>query len=125
MAAAIVPLVISAVGLITPLIPGVITFVENLFGKGTGPQKMSTAVDLLTKVLQDIANLGKIPSAGVVDPSLPAALQIEVQKIFDQMNGQSVSPSVVPVGAGGNVSVSTQTVTLMIGKVIVTFPVSG
>jgi hypothetical protein len=125
MAAAIIPII----SLVTPLIPGVISFVEGLLGKGTGPQKKTTAVDILTKIIQDMANQGKVASVGtgVVDPGLPQMLADAVQKIFDQT--KAVTGSGVPVVGGvpvvtGGVGM-TQSVTLTIGKVIVTFPVSG
>src|ERR1035437_10603303 len=116
MAAAIIPIV----SVTAPLIPGVISFVEGLLGKGTGPQKMTTAVDILTKIIQDMANQGKVASVGtgVVDPGLPKMLQDAIQKVFDQAKVVG-SGGVVPAVAGG----VSQMVTLTIGKVIVTFPV--
>src|ERR1035437_5017434 len=122
MAAAIIPIV----SVTAPLIPGVISFVEGVLGPKTGPKKMTTAVDILTKIIQDMANQGKVASVGtgVVDPGLPKMLADAVQKVFDQtkaVTGSGVPVVGVPVVTGG----VSQMVTLTIGKVIVTFPVSG
>jgi hypothetical protein len=122
MAAAIVPVL----ALIAPLILPAITVVEGLLGKGTGAQKMTAVVDILTGTITGVANKGLIASVGtgVVDPGLPKMIQDAVQKVFDQTKIVSVPGSgsvAVPVVTGG----VSQMVTLTIGKVIVTFPVSG
>ncbi len=97
MAAAAIPLVLSAVQVVAPMIPGIISFVEGLFGSG---QKKQAAVDLLHAQLNALANAGKIPSAGVVDPSLPAALGDAVQKVFDQVSGGTGKvPLLAPPGS--------------------------
>ena len=122
MATAIVPVLT----LIAPLILPAISFVEGLLGKGTGVQKMTAVVDILTGAITGVANKGLIASVGtgVVDPGLPKMIQDAVQKVFDQTKIVGVPGSgsgAVPVVTGG----VSQMVTLTIGKVIVTFPVSG
>ncbi len=69
---------------VLPMIPSAISFVEQMFAGG---DKKKAAVDLLHGSLTTLANAGKIPSAGVVDPALPAALGDAVQKTFDTMSG--------------------------------------
>ncbi len=81
---AAIPAVLGVIGLVEPLIPSVISFVEQMFAGG---DKKKAAVDLLHSTLTTLANAGKIPSAGVVDAGLPAALGDAVQKTFDQMSG--------------------------------------
>lgn len=94
MAAAIIPLVASAVGAISPFVPEIVQFVEGLFGHSTassnkdGAIKMETAVTILTTALQQLANAGKIPSAPVVDPRLPAGLAGAVQQAVDALKAQ-------------------------------------
>lgn len=94
MAAAIIPLVSAAIAAVGPRIPGIISFVEGLFGHSDqtgqkdGPVKLETAVAMLETALQHLANAGKIPSAPVVDPSLPAGLAGAVQQAFDALRAQ-------------------------------------
>lgn len=96
MAAAIIPLVTAAVGAISPHVPEIVQFVERLFGHSTvsatkdGPIKMETAVSMLTTALQQLANAGRIPSAPVVDPSLPAGLAGAVQQAVDALKAQGL-----------------------------------
>lgn len=91
MAGAIIPLVATAIGAISPFVPSIVQAVESVFGASAttgskdGPQKMATAVEILTSLLQGLANAGKIPSAPVVDPSLPAGLAGAVQQAFDSL----------------------------------------
>jgi hypothetical protein len=91
MAAAIIPLVATAIGAIGPQIPSIVQMVENLFGhssqtnKPAGTDKMQLAVTIGQAVLTGLANTGKIPSAPVVDPSLPAGLAGAIQQAVDAM----------------------------------------
>lgn len=117
MAAAAIPIVAGVVGAISPYVPEIVQFVEGLFGHSSttnskdGAAKMSTAVELLQTALNALANSGKLPSAGVVDPSLPAGLAGAVQQAFDSLksSGQlgtvtaaSASPVVKPATAAAN-----------------------
>lgn len=96
MAATIIPLVSTAISIIGPQIPSIVQFVEGLFGHSSqtgsqdGAAKASTAVSLLMTALQQFANAGKIPSAPVVDPSLPAALAGAVQQVFGTLKAQGL-----------------------------------
>jgi hypothetical protein len=84
-----ISLVATAVGAVAPLIPGIVQAVEGWFGHSStatvkaGPDKMNTAVSILQGVLTALANAGKIPSAPVTDPSLPAGLAGAVQQAVD------------------------------------------
>lgn len=101
MAAVIIPLVAAAVSAIGPQIPSIVSMVEGLFGHSatTGTQdgaaKLQASVAALTTLLQEFANAGKIPSAPVVDPSLPAGLAGAVQQTVDAMKakGQLGAPA--------------------------------
>ena len=110
-AAVVIPLVLSAITTIGPVIPTVIKMLEDLFG-GTsktpddklGPVKMQTGVDLLTTSLTSLANAGKLPSAAVLDANLKAALQGAIQVEYDKMkaDGRLTAPPVpAPVPPGG------------------------
>ena len=104
MAAAIIPLVSAAIAAIGPQIPNIVQSVEALFGHSsttgtqTGPLKMQASVDALTAMLQSFANAGLIPSAPVVDSSLPAGLVGAIQTVVDQLKaaGGLSATSVVP-----------------------------
>jgi hypothetical protein len=102
MAAAIIPLVAAAVSAIGPQIPGIVQMVENLFGhsadtgKKDGPAKMQTAVTLSTAMLQQLANAGRIPSAPVVDASLPAGLAGAIQQAVDALKAQGQLTTLAP-----------------------------
>jgi hypothetical protein len=91
MAAAIIPLVASAVAAIAPQIPSIVQLVEGLFGhssqtgKQEGIAKLQAAVALLQQALTALANAGKIPSAPVIDPNTPAALAGAVQQAVDSL----------------------------------------
>ena len=97
MAAAAIPAVMAVVSAVLPLIPTAITTVESLFGAGNGAAKKTTVVDMLMKALQGLANTGKIPSAGVVDPGTPAAIANAVQSVFDQISVNVPGIGTVPV----------------------------
>lgn len=109
MAAAIIPLVVSAISAIGPHIPDVVQLVEGLFGHSAvtgskdGAAKSATAVSLLTTALTALANAGKIPSTAVVDPSLPAGLAGAVQQVFGDLtakgllNGAAPAPNPSPM----------------------------
>jgi hypothetical protein len=118
MAAAVIPVIASVISAVGPQIPAIVQFVEALFGhskdtgKQTGDVKLQTAVQLLQQALTALANSGVIPSQGVVDPSLPAALAGAVQQVVDALKTQgqltgtetaSVTPSglVIPVIVAG------------------------
>ena len=106
MAAAILPIVGMAISLVEPFIPTLVTWAEGLLGHSSvtgskdGAAKMTTVTSVLQAILTALANAGKIPSAGVVDPSLPKALQDAVQKAVDAMktSGTLVAtpPSIAP-----------------------------
>lgn len=104
MAAGVIPIVAGVISAIGPQIPGIVQFVEGLFGHSSttgtkdGPTKLQTAVGLLTTALQALANAGKIPSAGVVDPSLPAGLAGAVQQVVDLLQGQGLLGPGIPPG---------------------------
>ena len=114
--------------IVIPLITTAITLVENLIGKGNGPEKLKTVVGFLQTALTGLANAGKIPSAPVVDPNLPAALTQAVQKVFDQVsvngtipgsvtNPIPTTPSGVPQGSPGASQVTrTPAVSLVTGN---------
>lgn len=101
--AIVIPAVASLISGIAPQIPAIVQFVEGLFGHPssgatptatpTGEQKLQTAVTLLIQALTSLANAGKIPSAGVVDPSLPAALTGAVQAVVDALKASGGLPA--------------------------------
>jgi hypothetical protein len=110
MAAVIVPLIVTAISAIGPEIPAIVQLVERLFGHSPatapkeGEAKMQTAVSILTNILQTLANAGKIPSAPVVDPALPAGLAGAVQAVFDGLKasgtlGTVPAPVALPAAA--------------------------
>ncbi len=83
--------------LVVPLVPSIISFVQSIFGDGNGAAKKQAAVDLLHGGLTTLANAGKIPSSGVVDPTLPNELGNVVQKAFDQITAPTGKvPSIQP-----------------------------
>ena len=102
MAALIIPLVVTAITAIGPEIPAIVALVERLFGHSSatnpkeGDAKMATAVSILTNILQTLANAGKIPSAPVVDPALPAGLAGAVQAVFDGLKSAGALKPVPP-----------------------------
>jgi hypothetical protein len=100
-AAVIIPVVAAAIQLIVPQIPTFISMVEVLIGAGNGAQKKQAVVNLATAALDGIANAGKIPSAGVTDPSLATALANKVQEVFDnpQLNPLAGTPAAKSVRA--------------------------
>lgn len=108
MGAAIIPIVAMAVQLIRPEIPAIVLFVESLFGHSanpatpdkSGPVKKQTAVDILKAALTAMANAGRIPSAPVVDPSLPGELAGAVQDIVDAMKAKGLLAPPVPMVPG-------------------------
>lgn len=96
MAAAVIPLVAAGVQVIAPLIPNIVQTVENLFGhssqtgKQDGSSKLTTTVSLLQQLLTEFANAGKMPSAPVVDPGMPAALAGATQQAVTAMKAQGL-----------------------------------
>lgn len=119
MAAAIIPLVAAAVSVIGPQIPSIVAMVERLFGHSDltkskdGNVKMQAAVSIGTMLLEQLANAGKIPSAPVVDPSLPAGLAGAIQQAVDAMNrgGQLKAPGEDAPAANGGTWVIAGTLT--------------
>lgn len=67
MAAALIPILTAAAPLLSPLIQSIVLHVERLFGAGTGPQKLTTAVNTILGIADDLSKSGKIP--GVLDPA--------------------------------------------------------
>lgn len=80
MAATIVPIIAAAAPLITPAIKWLAVHVENLFGAGTGPTKLSAVVNAVTPIVQQLATSGKIP--GQLDTaSIVALVESVVQSL--------------------------------------------
>jgi hypothetical protein len=104
MAAAILPIVGTVLTLVEPYWPTIIQGVETLFGHSSvtgskdGTAKLPAAVSVMQSLLTSLANAGKIPSAGVTDPTLPAALTAAAQKAVDAMktSGLLTSPLATP-----------------------------
>jgi hypothetical protein len=100
-----ISLVATAVGAVAPLIPGIVQAVEGWFGHSStatvkaGPDKMNTAVSILQGVLTALANAGKIPSAPVTDPSLPAGLAGAVQQAVDAAKARGELGASAPAAA--------------------------
>lgn len=109
MAAAVIPIVGTAIQVIAPAIPSIISWVEGLFGhssttgKQSGAQKLETVVSIITNALTGMANSGLLPSAGIVDPAFKTELQKVVQQVVENMqkagllNGATTVPVVSAV----------------------------
>lgn len=113
MAAAIVPAALQVAAELAPIaVPAAVQLFESLLGhssetgKKQGDAKASGAVAVLTSAAQTMANAGVIPSAGVVDPSLPAVLAGAVEQAVAAMKAQgllgppSSDPATSPDPAG-------------------------
>ena len=77
MAAAIIPLIGSAVAALGPMIPGIVQAVEGLFGGKTGPQKLATATTMVTAGATAAVAAGKItavPDASTIETMIETAL---------------------------------------------------
>jgi hypothetical protein len=94
----------AAVSIISPLIPGAILTIENLFGHSSisgsqdGPEKMAAAIKLLTTALQALSDAGKVPPVPVADPALSAVLAGAIQQAVDSLKaqGQLGNPTTAP-----------------------------
>ena len=135
MAAAVIPIVATVLGIVRPALPSIISWVEGLFGhstttgKKTGPQKTDAVIGVVQAVLTGLANSGLLPSAGVVDPAFQGELAKLVQDTVDAMNksgllsGQPAVPivNVVP----GAVTTNTPVVVPSLGQQPMTITIGG
>jgi hypothetical protein len=82
MAALAIPLIASAVTALLPIVPGIVTMVENLFGPGSGPAKLQAATNMLGVAANQLSTAGTIP--GPVDvTTLTTLAQTVVQQMID------------------------------------------
>ena len=89
MAAAIIPLIGSAVAALGPMIPGIVQAVEGLFGSKTGPQKLATATMMVTAGATAAVAAGKITA--VPDPST-------IETMIETALATLKQPGAVPAG---------------------------
>jgi hypothetical protein len=89
MAAAIIPLIGSAVAALGPMIPGIVQAVEGLFGSKTGPQKLATATTMVTAGATAAVAAGKITA--VPDPST-------IETMIETALATLKQPGAVPAG---------------------------
>ena len=85
MAAIAIPLLVAAAPLLEPVIRYVVLNMEHLFGAGTGPQKLSTAVTTMLGIANDLSKAGKIP--GTLDAASVTGL---IQAIVTDMKNRGV-----------------------------------
>ena len=91
-AAVVVPLVISGIATLAPYIKPFILTVENLFGKGTGTQKLATVTGMVQVLGNDLAKAGTISG-------LPTVEQITalVQGTVDDMKSKGLLTGPAPI----------------------------
>jgi hypothetical protein len=94
MAAAIIPLIGSAVAALGPMIPGIVQAVEGLFGSKTGPQKLATATTMVTAGATAAVAAGKITA--VPDPSTIETMIETALATLKQPGAVPASPTATP-----------------------------
>ena len=90
MAAAAVPIITAAIPLLRPVIKGLISGVQRIFGhnNGTGPTKLNAVVDAAVTVAEKMATAGKIP--GQLDVATIASI---VEAVVQEMKSSGELPS--------------------------------
>ena len=124
MAAAIIPIIASAIPVLVPEIPKIVQAVEGLFGAKTGPQKLDTATALASQLATDLAKAGKIQ--GVPDlSSITTMVEQVVQalKAAGQLPAPTApAPATAPVPAPLYPSTTAQSVpTFLTGATVLVF----
>ena len=94
MAAAIIPLIGSAVAALGPMIPGIVQAVEGLFGSKTGPQKLATATTMVTAGATAAVAAGKITA--VPDPSTIETMIETALAAIKQVGPTAATPAATP-----------------------------
>lgn len=114
MAAAIVPLIETALPILEPYIKSAALHLEHLFGGGgTGPTKMNVLVQGLTAVANALSTAGKLP--GNLDASSLAAMAQSV--VSAMLDAGTLNPQTAAVAAGLPVGTTFQvTGTLQVTK---------
>lgn len=89
MAAAIVPVIAAAIPLLRPVIKGLISGVQRIFGhnQGQGPTKLQTVVNATMTVVEQMATAGKIP--GHLDAAAIASI---VEAVVQEMKATGELP---------------------------------
>jgi len=106
LAAAIIPILSSAIPLLRPYIISLVTHVEHLFGPKTGPTKFDAVLKALLDAASKLSTAGKLP--GTLDPgSAGSMIESIVQelKALGILNPAGVAPivqagSVLPPASG-------------------------
>lgn len=70
-------------------LPGIITTVEALFGKGNGPAKLVSATQATQAVISNMGSAGVVPSGTTIDPT---QLETIINTIVAQMNQSGALP---------------------------------
>lgn len=93
MAAAIIPLILSAaVPLVKPLISSLVLHVEGLFGAKTGPQKFQSVLDAVTPIVNALSAAGILK--GTMDTT---SLSTLIESIVQDLKAQGVlTPATLP-----------------------------
>ena len=104
----------QGIAAVAPIIPSLVTLAEKIFGHsqdtGKPPQgdnKMTSVTTAAMAFLTALANAGLIPSAAVVDASLPAALIGAVQQ---EVTSQKAQGLLGPLNGTANVGAQQQQV---------------
>ena len=77
--------------LLGPLIPVLVSAVEKLFGKGTGPTKLDVVLKQLQDIINALATAGKLGGAAPT----PADIIAQINKVAGQLfpAGTTVAPN--------------------------------
>jgi hypothetical protein len=90
MAAAVIPIIAAATPLLRPIIKGLISGAQRIFGhnNGTGATKAQTVIDAALTVAEKLATAGKIP--GHLDAAFIASL---VEALVQEMKAAGELPT--------------------------------